>query len=157
MKFKAPWGRELTVLTAISTFIVFALSVYVWSRGGRFVPLLLLAIHAVPLALTVRGYELGPGELRIRRLWWDTRWALDGHVTASVRPDVMARSWRIWGNGGLFAISGHFSNADLGRYRAFVTDFKRTVVLQTARGVVVISPDRPEQFVAALEHAARPR
>ena len=110
MRFNAPWGRELTVLTAIAT-----------------------------------------------GLWWDTRFPLDGPVTATIRPDVMARSWRIWGNGGLFAISGYFSNAALGRYRAFVTDFRRTVVLETPRGIVVVSPDRPEAFVAALEHSTRRR
>lgn len=45
-----------------------------------------LLVLAVPAAFTVRGYELAPGELRIRRLWWDTCWPLDGPITATVRP-----------------------------------------------------------------------
>ena len=150
-RFHAPWGRELTVLTTIATAMVAGIAVFIWTKGGRVTPAVLLLVHAIPLALTVRRYELVPGALLIRRLWWDTRWPLDGRVTATVRPDVMARSWRIWGNGGLFAISGYFSNAALGRYRAFVTDFKRTVVLDTPRGIVVVSPDRPDDFVRALE------
>lgn len=150
-RFNAPWGRELTVLTTIATAMIAGIAVFIWTRGGRVTPTLLLLVHAIPLALTVRRYELVPGALLIRRLWWDTRWPLDGPVTATVRPGVMAHSWRIWGNGGLFAISGHFSNAALGRYRAFVTDFKRTVVLDTPRGIVVVSPDRPDDFVSALE------
>jgi hypothetical protein len=150
-RFNAPWGRELTILTTIATALVGGIAVFIWTKGGRVTPALLLLIHAIPLALTVRRYELVPGALLIRRLWWDTRWPLDEPVTAAVRPDVMARSWRIWGNGGLFAISGHFSNAALGRYRAFVTDFKRTVVVHTPRGIVVVSPDRPDDFVSALE------
>jgi hypothetical protein len=156
-RFKAPWGGELTVLTLIANALILTVAAYIWSQGGRLTPILVLIVLAVPLALMVRGYELVPGELRIRRLWWDTRWPLDGPIKASVRPNVMARSWRIWGNGGIFAISGHFSNAALGRYRAFVTDFKRTVVLDTPRGIVVVSPDQPEAFVVAVEHAARPR
>lgn len=156
-RFNAPWGRELTVLTAIVTAMIIAMVAYVWSQGGRITAVLLLTIHAIPLALTVRGYELVPGELRIRRLWWNTRVPLAGPITAAVRPDVMARSWRIWGNGGVFAISGHFSNAALGRYRAFVTDFKRTVVIDTPHGILVVSPDRPDQFVAALEHSTPSR
>jgi hypothetical protein len=150
-RFNAPWGRELTVLTTIATALIVSLAAFIWTKGGRITPAALLLIHAVPMALTVRRYELVPGALLIRRLWWDTRWPLDGPVTATVRPGVMARSWRIWGNGGLFAISGHFSNAALGRYRAFVTDFKRTVVLDTPRGIVVVSPDRPDDFVSAVE------
>jgi hypothetical protein len=156
-RFNAPWGRELTVLTTIATAMVAGIAVFIWTKGGRVTPALLLLIHAIPLALTVRRYELVPGALLIRRLWWDTRWPLEGKVTAAVRPDVMARSWRIWGNGGLFAISGHFSNAALGRYRAFVTDFKRTVVVHTAHGIVVVSPDRPDDFVSALERTRRQR
>lgn len=156
-RFNAPWGRELTVLTAVVTAMIIAIVWYVWSQGGRVTAVLILIVHAIPLSLTVRRYELVPGELRIRRLWWDTRWPLAGTVTAAVRPDVMARSWRIWGNGGIFAISGHFSNAALGRYRAFVTDFKRTVVIDTPHGIVVVSPDRPDEFVAALEQSTRSR
>jgi hypothetical protein len=154
-RFRAPWGRELTALTAISTGMIVMAVTFVWSQGARLTPVLMLGILAVPLALTVRGYELAPGELRIRRLWWDTRWPLDGAITAAVRPDVMARSWRLWGNGGMFAVSGRFSNAALGRYRAFVTDFKRTVVIETPRGIVVVSPEHPEQFVAAIERVTR--
>jgi hypothetical protein len=155
--FRAPWGTELTVLTLLSSATILGAAAVAWSRGGSVVAALLLVILAIPLALTIRGYALAPGELRIRRLWWDTRWPLDGPIKASVRPQVMARSWRLWGNGGMFAISGHFSNAALGRYRAFVTDFKRTVVVETPRGIVVVSPDRPDQFVAAVEDAARRR
>lgn len=152
-RFNAPWGRELTVLTALSTALIVGIAAFIWTRGGRITPVALVLIHSIPLALTVRRYELVPGALLIRRLWWNTRWPLEGPVTATVRPDVMARSWRIWGNGGLFAISGHFSNAALGRYRAFVTDYKRTVVLHTPHGIVVVSPDRPDDFVSAIERS----
>ena len=156
-RFRAPWGRELTALTIVGVALIAGAAAYAWWMGGAVVATLLLAPLAAALALMVRGYELAPGELRIRRLWWDTRWPLDGAVSARVQPGVMARSWRIWGNGGLFAISGHFSNAALGRYRAFVTDFTRTVVVKTPHGTIVVSPDRPAVFVAAVEEAGRRR
>jgi hypothetical protein len=155
--FRAPWGGELTALTVISTALILAVSGFIWWQGGRLTPAFVLLVLALPLMLTVRGYEVVRGELRIRRLFWDTRWPLDAPITASVRPNVMARSWRIWGNGGMFAVSGWFSNSALGRYRAFVTDFTRTVVLDTPRGIVVVSPDQPDAFVAAIERAARAR
>ena len=157
MRFNAPWGRELTVLTTIVTLTMVVAMVVTWRRGARFIPALLLCIHALPLIMSVRGYELVPGALVVRRLWWTTRWPLNGPVKAALRPNVMARSWRILGNGGVFAFSGTFSNAALGRYRAFVTDLKRTVVLDTPRGIVVVSPDRPEDFVAAVQRVAGPR
>ena len=156
-RFNAPLGREVIILTSIVTMIVVILMVYIWSRGGRFIPAVLLVIHLLPLILSVRGYKVVPGALLIRRLWWDTRWPLDGQVKASVRPGVMSRSLRLFGNGGVFAFSGTFRNDALGSYRAFVTDFNRTVVIDTPRGVVVVSPDRPADFVAAVQRAAGPR
>ena len=66
----------------------------------------------------------------------------------------MARSLRTWGNGGMFSFTGHFVNHPLGRYRAFVTDPARTVVLALPEGVVVVSPDRPDEFIAAVTAAA---
>jgi hypothetical protein len=67
----------------------------------------------------------------------------------------MKGSWRTWGNGGMFAISGHFAGSGLGRYRAFVTDSSRTVVLETSRGIVVVSPDDPGRFVDGIATETR--
>jgi hypothetical protein len=55
---------------------------------------------------------------------------------------------------GMLAISGHFSSAGPGRYRAFVTDPARTVILETRKGVVKVSPDRPAEFASAVDACA---
>ncbi len=65
-------------------------------------------------------------------------------------PTAMAGSLRIAGNGGLFSFTGWFWSRRLGRYRAFVTDPARSVVLKFSDRTVVVSPDVPEEFVAAL-------
>ena len=65
-------------------------------------------------------------------------------------PGAMRRSWRLLGNGGIFAITGWFQNRTLGRYRAFVTDPKRAIALTFQDRVIVISPDQPEQFAAVV-------
>lgn len=152
--FRAPWGRELVVMSGIALFTVGVPTVIQWHQGHVVIGSVLLAILLIPAALTVRGYEVTPRELRIRRLCWDTRWPLDGLAGARLRPNVMAGSWRIWGNGGMFGFTGRFSNAALGRYRAFVTDHKRTVVIESRHGILVVSPDRPEYFIAALTAAS---
>lgn len=150
MKFRAPWGRELFIVTLLGLFVIgLPILIQLW-RGYWVVSTLLLAILGVAASLSVRGYELVPGELRIRRLWWDTRWPLDASTRVIVRPHAMQGSWRRWGNDGMFAISGHFAGSGLGRYRAFVTDPARTVVLETERGIVVVSPERPAEFAQAV-------
>ena len=68
----------------------------------------------------------------------------------------MARSFRTFGNGGLFAITGRYRNARLGAYHAYVTDSERTVVLRFPSLTLVVSPDNPEAFTRALgEHQLR--
>jgi hypothetical protein len=154
MKFKAPWGRDVVIVTVLGLFVIgLPLLLQVWRPRSVFVVLLLGSILAVSVMLCVRGYELRSGELIVRRLFWNTVWPIDAAARATVRPDAMRGSWRVWGNGGMFAISGHFSGSGLGRYRAFVTDPGRTVVIETRAGIVVVSPDRPQEFARALERA----
>jgi hypothetical protein len=149
-RFGAPWGRELIVLSAVGVVAMIVPMIMAVTRGGWIVATLLLITLAIPACLTIRGYEVRRGELLIRRLFWNTRWPLYERTAASIRPQVMANSWRTWGNGGLFAYSGHFVNTALSRYRAFVTDHARTVVLDTPKGVLVVSPDAPQAFVEAV-------
>jgi hypothetical protein len=155
MQFGAPWGRELKVLTIIGVLVMGVPIAIQMAKGFWVVSSLLPALLLVIASLCVRGYELAPGELRVKRLLWSTIWPLDPGVRARASPHAMQGSWRTWGNGGLFAISGHFSGSGLGRYRAFVTDPARTVVIETRKGIVVVSPDRPDEFVAAVTAAAR--
>ena len=149
-RFGAPWDRELFVVSAFGVIAMIVPAIMAVRRGGWIVPTLLVIVLAIPASLTIRGYEVRRGELLIRRLFWNTRWPLCERTVASIRPRVMANSWRTWGNGGLFAYSGHFVNTALSRYRAFVTDHARTVVLDTPKGVLVVSPDAPEAFVEAI-------
>jgi hypothetical protein len=153
-RFGAPWSKSLTLTSALATFTVGVPAVYQLANGRLVISALLFAVLLLPVVLIVRHYEVAPNELRIRRLFWDTRWPLDGLTKATLQPNAMARSLRTWGNGGMFSFTGHFVNQPLGRYRAFVTDPARTVVLSLPKGVVVVSPDRPDEFIAAVTAAA---
>ena len=143
-------------MSAIGLTTLVLPAILVYRRGAIILGTLLAVLTVVLVSLTVRGYEITPQHLLIRRLFWSTRWPLPPSTKAAVRPGVMARSWRLWGNGGFFAFSGYFSNAELGRYHAFVTDFARTVVLDTQRGPLVVSPDDPAQFSLAVDSMTRP-
>jgi hypothetical protein len=82
---------------------------------------------------------------------------IDGLQQAWHDPKLMQRSMRLFGNSGLFSITGLFRNAALGNYRAFVTDPARAVAIRLASRVIVVSPADPAALVAALEpaHAKR--
>ncbi len=110
---------------------------------------LLIVVFAILFVVT--DYRLDATCLYVQRLLWSTRVDLVGLQHAWHDPSVMRRSIRLIGNGGLFSITGVFTNATLGRYRAFVTNPKQAVVLEYPSRVVVISPAHPFAFLSHLK------
>lgn len=168
MTFGAPWGRSLLVassvqvvfLVAVGTAPVFFAALepepgaqkWLAAFFGGAIPLAILAVAA---RFAVRGYTVTDVSIRVHRPGWSSTLPLDQLESATVSPYAMRRSRRELANGGLFSYTGGFHNAELGSYRAFVTDHARTVVLRfpvRAAGdrVVVLSPDNPEAFAALL-------
>jgi hypothetical protein len=159
----APWSGALKLVSAVGTVVLLAVSYALYRaipRGTR-VPFaetfgtLLLAVPPVILVIAilfvVTGYQLDATGLYVQRLLWTTHHRLEGLDRAWHDPSVMCRSLRLFGNGGLFSITGWFRNAKLGRYRAFVTDPRQSVVLRSRSRVVVLSPADPRAFLGCLQ------
>jgi len=152
-EFEAPWGTALKLMSAGASLVLLAVPLFLLMEGDR--PLVeMAAAVALPVVVlgatllyTVRGYSLKGNTLQIRRLLWNTRVDLSGLRSATVDPDAMKRSVRVFGNGGLFSFTGRFRSRSLGSFKAFVTDMSACVVLVTDRDTVVISPGSPERFV----------
>jgi len=111
---------------------------------------LLVAIPPISALFIVRGYRITPDAILVLRPGWVSRLPRAALASASFEPGVMRRSLRLCGNGGFFSFTGFYWNRELGRHRVFVTDGQRTVVLRYANRTVVVSPDRPEEFVREL-------
>jgi hypothetical protein len=160
MVHRAPWSRLLVVVSVISVAVLAGLPVAFLVALPRPEPgVLVLVMNLATLGgaafFVIRGYVLDGGELRVRRLLWDTRVPLTTLSSAYADPQAMSRSLRLFGNGGLLSISGLFRNQQLGNYRAWATDPSRAVVLKLAGRTVVITPEDPEAFLAELpRHAA---
>ena len=157
LNFKAPWGRELRLMTILAMVVCF---------GAMWIGIQLPSAHpwakysaiAIPSAILlggagfmVRSYTLRNGTLLIHRLGWSTRLELASLRSAEFDPNAIAGSIRLFGNGGLFSFSGWFRNQKLGKYRAFGTDLKRCVVLKFPSQTVVITPENPEKFVERIK------
>jgi hypothetical protein len=159
----APFSLSLKVITVGATAILAAMMLLapraVVHQGAELVArgITLVLVFGPPLMIggallfMVRGYELGPGVLLVRRLFWTTRVPLAGFERAWHDPQAMRGSRRLFGNSGLFSITGVFRNKPLGTYRAFVTNPGQAVVIRLASRAVIVSPAEPRAFVAALE------
>lgn len=160
--FRAPWATSVRVVSLVGTLLLGGIS-GLQAVGIPAPPAagwalrMVLALPALILLgcalATVRGYELSPRLLRVRRLLGSTEIALDGLERAWASPEAMKRSLRLFGNGGLFSITGIFRNARLGTYRAYAMDPKRAVVLELPGRPVVVTPDDPAAFLRELERS----
>jgi hypothetical protein len=114
----------------------------------------MVGMLGVTYLLSVRGYELADNALLILRPIGPKRVSLVGLQDVTAEPDILKGSIRTCGNGGLFCFSGWYWNRRLKTYRMWVTDPKRAVLLRFADKRIVISPDEPAAFVAAVRTVA---
>lgn len=156
--FKAPWGNTLILMTTLGCVILIGiplLGLFTGPRGNWFwttsmiiMPLIILLGTAF---FSVRGYQVENETLYVQRLGWKSAIALDQLTSVEIDPAAMDQSIRTWGNGGLFGFTGHFRNRKLGKYQAYATDFKQSVVLRFRDRTLVVTPADPKQFVQMLQ------
>ncbi len=158
--YKASWGRHLKIVTTICVLILIGLPLFKIVESGMLtqwnfalvVKTLLpwcLLILIVALFL-VRGYILTNKQLIVKRLFWRNRVNLRNLVSAEFNSQAMLNSWRVFGNGGFFSITGLLWNQKLGLYRAFVTNEKNCIVLKFTDKVIVITPNNPQDMITNL-------
>ena len=154
--YPAPWGKTLRWVSVLATALLLGVLLTLAAKTGppiaRWLAVLPVLILPGAALFIIRSYTIEPNTLAIQRLLWTTRLPLAGLQSATVEPDVMRRSVRLCGNGGLFSITGWYHSRALGNYRAFVTDLKRTVVLRFPGKTIVVSPENPEAFTAELSN-----
>jgi hypothetical protein len=159
----APWSMSVKAASAFSAVLLVALGLGLphalsdashppFADGMRaLLRILPFAILGVAALFVVRGDEVAGRELVVQRLLWATRVPLDGIDRAYEDPQAMAGSVRVFGNGGLFAVTGLYRNAKLGMYRAYVTDRARAVVLRMGPKAIVVSPEQPAAFLSTVK------
>jgi Bacterial PH domain len=157
--FGAPWSTLLKVATAFSVVVLAGVGITFITVVPRdlaaglpfsFAMLSVFGTFSGSALFVVRGYEIEPNVLLVRRLLWSTRIPLDNLTNAWADETAMKGSLRLFGNGGLFVFAGLFTNRKLGRYRAFATQPRNSVVLKFTNRTLVVTPDRPLEFLQTL-------
>ena len=144
--YKAPWSKSLWIVSAVATAILLGVAA-IPVPGLWLIRVVPLAILLGALPFVVRSYTIGDNVLLVRRLFWDTRIELAGLQSARFDPAAVSGSIRTCGNGGLFSFTGWYWNRQLKSYQAFATDPKKVVVLTFDKRRIVVTPERPEEFV----------
>ena len=157
-RFEAPWCGLLKVVTVVVSVILLGIGCIIALQVPSSQPVVRALIMLAPFAgiglagvFMVRWYEVGSDVVKIKRLGWSNWLDLRELTDARVDPEALRRSLRLFGNGGFFSFTGWFRSKSLGVYRFYGTDPERAVVLKFANErTVVLTPDRPEEFVRLL-------
>ena len=160
MDFNAPWDGTVKLVTGLVVFTLVGVGVvlYVTFSAAEVKGFALLALELLLVAILVGSYLLAPRGYRveadavlIRRPIGPIRIPIDRiKRIEKLPPEAIKKAVRTFGNGGLFGVYGHFRNSRLGSFRMYVTDHSKLVLLE-ADHVYVLSPDRPEVFVEAVQ------
>jgi transcriptional regulator with XRE-family HTH domain len=144
--FNAPWGKAVRWISGLMV----AWTIVAQFLTPLYVALPLLGLVVGSLFFQVDGYSVDGGRLMVHRLGWVTEFKLSSLSRVEVNPQATMGAIRLFGNGGMFGITGIYRNRVLGRYRAFVTDSARAVVLEFKDRMIVVTPDAPQEFEAAI-------
>ena len=158
-EFAAPWGIRLIITTFVAGFAFVGIAGVLSRRltgKGRVAVISFIGIFAaIMISKMVIRYQIDDEAIKIQQVASAVAIPLQSLRSVAVVPNAMDGSRRTDGNEGMFSITGNYSNQSLGSYRAYVTDPVRTVVLRTSTGTVVLSPERPEEFVSRVLHRTR--
>ncbi len=153
--FSAPWCGLVKTVTWVVIAVVLALPFLIPTGALPWLHWAMWGMLVFCLFFSVSGFSVKNGQLLVHRLGWSTRFELARLSAFEANPHAMLGSIRLFGNGGIFAIIGYYRNGVLGRYRAFVTNPKNSVVLEFGPQKIVISPDDPQAFVESLREATK--
>jgi Bacterial PH domain len=147
-----PNARVLTALTALVAVLAPLALLLAQPRGVLVLvasPALLVALVAVPLALSPAGYAVGSGNLAVVRRGARPLLFPLGSLLAA-RPAAMPRSIRVLASGGVFGWWGRYANRDWGRFKAYATDRRRGVLLEWPGFKLFVSPEDSDALCRAV-------
>lgn len=153
MEFNAPWSDTLRMMSAGGTVLVLgaatlaARKLAVWLRAVVAVGFLVGSWGFAP-----SGYIVDGQTLTVKRPLGDEVIQRAEITAARMLEEADSEGMsRTGGNGGLFGYYGKFKSDRLGEHNWYVTDTARRVVVETRDGAVVVSPDDPAKFIAAVK------
>ncbi len=160
--FGASWNRSTRLLTLLFLAVA-ALIVYLSYPGLPLSLVFLLTAPTVCFAIGLAywyapiGYQVNETGVAVRR-----------HAGLKTMPFATLRSarliesaelaqstWRWPAVGGLFGFYGNFETPALGRHQWYASRDEDLVLLQTAAGPVILSPDDPQAFVREVNQRLR--
>lgn len=156
MEFNAPWSDTLRLMSLGAAGVILLAVVLATVKRPWWIRITAMAVAAGFLigswGFAPAGYRVDSARVTVKRPMSDVVIARQAIRAVRLFEDADSDGMtRTAGNGGLFGYYGKYKSDKLGSHVWYVTDMSKRVVLETADGVVVVSPDDPEKFIQALK------
>jgi len=152
--------RLRTLLVGLTVFMV-AVAVATWIAGRLWPGLLALLVAAIPwTAWRMSGdldplwLELGDGWLTVQMRRRRERFPVSGAAARRLTPEETAHLEGLASAGGVAAGSGGFESHLLGEIDLHASDFSHAVLVDLGESRLIVTPDAPEELLAALRNTA---
>jgi transcriptional regulator with XRE-family HTH domain len=152
------------VLTCLA-FILLDIGLACWFGRFSFIPKRYPPIDNIPAIIAVvfalfclnfpwiiTGYALKNGKLLVHHLGWAKKYDL-AHITGiSICPQASLGSGPVTV---YFHFSDVFHSKQMGYFRNYVTDIDKAVLVEFGKKKIVVTPDDPNAFIAAVRENAK--
>lgn len=135
------------------------LAIVVWSSGRIFPGLLAFGVSVLTFIawrmsgeLNLKWLAIGDGVLTLRAVYQQIQVPIAGISARRLSDGEIEHLERLASAGGIVAGSGGFDSHLLGEFDLYATDLRNAVLLETDELRLVVTPDRPDDFLAALGH-----
>jgi len=163
--FSAPWGRRIWLVTGLVSLLSLGVSLSIVigasarkpaDRKARWIaPIVILVAIGGTAFWCIRSFVITDDAIVIQRSFWKNRILLGDITSAEFDPKACHGAFKTIGNDGLFAMHGRFRSKRLGKFQAYDTDPENAVVLKTTSDTIVLSPERPRNFLTELNRRRR--
>ena len=153
---------KTNIITAAVILLLFSVSNITSLFSGNFnlgepallgLPLIFLLLIVIAYGFSVKSYQVTSESLLVKRPFQNAVFPRS-NIASVVAMDKqeMGFAWRLFGSGGFFGYYGLFASKPLGRFTMYGTQSCNYVLIALADGKkIVLTPDAPEEFVAALK------
>ena len=151
--------RKLRALLVGLTLLMIAVAVATWIAGRFWPGLIALAVASIPWTawrmsgdLDLFWLDLEGGWLTVQMRRRRERFPVSGAAARRLEADEIEHLERLATTGGVTAGSGGFESHRLGEIDVYASDLSRAVLVDLGESRLVVTPDDPEGFLAALPH-----
>jgi len=153
--------RRLRTLLVGLTLLMLAVAVATWIAGRLWPGVLALLVAAIPwTAWRMSGdldplwLELGDGWLTVQMRRRRERFPVSGAAARRLTPEETTHLEGLASSGGLTAGSGGFESHLLGEIDLHASDFSHAVLVDLGESRLIVTPDTPDELLAALRNTA---